>query len=415
MLFLYTLFIYFLKIGLWAAAPFHPKLHRGLKGRRRLFRELQKHINSSSKTIWFHCASVGEFEQAKPLIESTYKEFTDHTILLSFFSPSGYEIMKDYDKAHYVCYLPLDTKKSMNRFLEIVRAVALILVKYEFWPNMISEAYKKNLPIYSISAVFRKNQLFFKFYGNFMRTILKKVTHFFVQNENSRWLLNSINIKNVTVCGDTRFDCVRENENSFKSLPKIEEFKDGKILIVAGSTWPDDEQLLIQWIKNYKNDLKVLLVPHEIHHQRIRRLRPQLPKENVLYSHTSNKELKGYSVMILDGMGLLKYSYALANIAYIGGGFQKSGIHNILEAATFGIPVLFGPEHHKSIEAKALLEHKGAFTISHLKDLTNRLNELIKNPSLRKEMGNNARNYVQKQTGATLKILAFLKKELRNP
>lgn len=393
-------------------APFQSKVRRGCRGRKNLLTELQKHINLSSKTIWFHCASLGEFEQARPLIERTRKEFSHYDILLSFFSPSGYEIMKNYDQAHYVCYLPIDTPKDMRRFIEFSRAVALILVKYEFWPNMILQAYKKKLPIYSISAVFRKNQLFFKPYGKFMINILKKITHFFVQEENSRLLLESIGIKCVTISGDTRFDRVVQVKDSFKPLIDIERFKNDQLLIVAGSTWPDDENLLAQWIKIHQGKVKLLLAPHEVYPERIAHLRSQLSTNHVLYSEISNKEPEKYSIMILDCIGLLTRSYGSADIAYTGGGFQKSGIHNILEAATFAIPVLFGPVHHKAIEAKTLLQRKGVFAVDDLEDLTTRLDQLIKNHSLRNEMGGNAQKYVRDQRGATEKILRALKKKL---
>jgi len=392
--------------------PFWSKLRRGWKGRKNLIAKLQKHINLSNETIWFHCASLGEFEQARPLIERVRKEFSHYHILLSFFSPSGYEIMKNYDQAYYVCYLPIDTPKDMRRFIEISRAVALILVKYEFWPNMISQAYKKSLPIYSISAVFRKNQLFFKPYGKFMRNILRKVTHFFVQEENSKLLLESIGIKCVTISGDTRFDRVIQVKNSFNPLLSIEKFKDKQLLIVAGSTWPDDERLLIQWIKTHEGKVKFLLAPHEVHPWRIAHLRSQLSTSHIMYSEMSNKDPEKCSVMILDCIGLLTRSYGSADIAYTGGGFQKSGIHNILEAATFAIPVLFGPVHHKVIEAKALLQCKGAFAIDNIEDLTIKLDQLIKNHSLRNEMGRNAQKYVQDQRGATEKNLRALKKKL---
>ncbi|XOD67423.1 MAG: 3-deoxy-D-manno-octulosonic acid transferase [Flavobacteriales bacterium Tduv] len=411
---LHDLCILIYRFGITLNSIFHSKARQWIKGRRGLFDAIKNRINRQDKIIWFHCASLGEFEQGRPVIENIKSQLNQYKVLLTFFSPSGYENQKNYAHADIVSYLPLDTKKNMKRFINLVRPRALVLVKYEFWPHMISTLHHKGIPIYVISAVFRENQIFFRSYWKEMRKILKKISHFFIQNTASETLLQSIGITCVTVCGDTRFDRVAEIKKEWLPLPLIEKFKNKTFTLIAGSTWKKDEDLLVNFINRCAHPVKFILAPHEIHSHHIENLQKRISKKTVCYSKCSESDIENSSVMIIDIIGVLTRIYGSEDIAYVGGGFGKAGIHNILEPAAFGMAILFGPIHHKFEEAQELIEAKGATVIKTPKELETILNQLICDSQLRARMGASASDYVQCKTGATDVITTALKKSLQN-
>lgn len=410
----YDLFILIYRCSIGLSSILYSKARQWIKGREGLFDTLNSKIDPQDKIIWFHCASLGEFEQGRPVIENIKSQLSRYKVLLTFFSPSGYEDQKNYAHADIVSYLPLDTKKNMTRFVNLVRPQALILVKYEFWPHMISTLCHKCIPIYVISAVFRKEQIFFRSYGKEMRKILKKISHFFIQNTVSERLLQSIGVTCITVCGDTRFDRVAEIRKEWSLLPMIEKFKNKTFTIIAGSTWQKDEDFLVTFINRCAHPIKFILVPHEIRLHHVTNLQKRISKKTICYSKCSENDIENSSVMIVDTIGMLTRIYGSADIAYVGGGFGKSGIHNILEPAAFGIPVLFGPIHDKFAEAQELLDVKGARVIKTPQTLEKILNQLIFNPQLRAQMGTSASDYVQRKTGATAVTTTALKKALQN-
>ena len=327
-------------------SPFNSKAKLWLKGRKRIFRSLKKGVKQDDKILWFHCASLGEFEQGRPVIELFKKEYPNHKILLTFYSPSGYEIRKNYEYADCVYYLPLDTPVNAKLFLDIVKPEAVFFVKYEFWYFFLREIGKRNIPLYLVSGIFRKNQRFFKSYGIKSKKMLRWFTHFFVQNEESKQLLNSINLKNVSVTGDTRFDRVYKIAQQSKYLPLIKKFAEKSPVIVAGSTWRPDEELIIEYFNYTKNPFKIIIAPHEIHKENILRIIDSIKsdKKVLRYSEAQEDNIENADILIIDSIGILSSVYKYGTIAYIGGGFGK-GIHNILEAATFGLPIVFGPNY----------------------------------------------------------------------
>lgn len=410
----YDLFILLYKWGIDLASVFSPKIRRWIHGRKGLFETLSGKIGPQDKIIWFHCASLGEFEQGRPVIESIGSQSKKYKILLTFFSSPGYENQKYYTHADVISYLPLDTKKNMERFVTLIHPHILVLVKYEFWPHMISTLYRRSIPIYVISAAFRKDQIFFRSYGGVMRKILKKISHFFVQNDTSKKLLQSIGISNITVCGDTRFDRVVEIRKTWSFLPMIEKFKNNTLIFVAGSTWGRDEDLLISLINRCTHPIKFILVPHEVCPAHISKLQQRIFKKTLRQSECAENEIKNSEVLIVDAIGLLTRIYGSADIAYVGGGFGKEGIHNVLEPAAFGIPVLFGPIHNKFPEAQCLLDTKAAHIIKNLQELEYILDQLTSHSAFRTQMGTAATRYIQHNVGATIIITTALKKALQN-
>ncbi|XCI75732.1 MAG: glycosyltransferase N-terminal domain-containing protein [Flavobacteriales bacterium] len=410
----YDLFILLCGWGIDLASLFSSKIKRWIHGRRDLFETLIGQIGPQDKIIWFHCASLGEFEQGRPVIESIQSKLERYKILLTFFSPSGYENQKYYAHADVISYLTLDTKKNMEYFVTLTHPHILVLIKYEFWPHMISTLYRRSIPIYVISAAFRKDQIFFRSYGGMMRKILKKISHFFVQNDISQELLRSIGISDSTVCGDTRFDRVVEIRKTWSFLPMIEKFKNNTLTFVAGSTWERDEDLLIDLINRCTHPIKFILVPHEICPAHISRLQQRIFKKTLRQSEYTKNEIKNGEVLIVNVIGLLTRIYGSADIAYVGGGFGKEGIHNVLEPAVFGIPVLFGPIHDKFPEAQGLLDAKASHVIENLQELEYILDQLTNDSVLRIQMGTAAARYVQRNVGATAIITTALKKALQS-
>jgi 3-deoxy-D-manno-octulosonic-acid transferase len=390
------------------AARFNPKAQKMVVGQRQTWDILKQKIDPQAKYIWFHAASLGEFEQGRPLMERIRKEQPQYKILLTFFSPSGYEVRKNYDGADVICYLPFDQKHNAKRFLEAVPLEKVIFIKYEFWGNYLSQLAKRHIPTYLISAIFRPNQLFFRWYGGFYRRLLRYFTHLFVQDEASRELLATLSVQNVTVTGDTRFDRVYDIYEQRKTLPLIEQFleKGDDLVLVAGSTWAKDEEHLIPYF-NQQERLKLIIAPHEIHESHIQEILARLERPAVRYSQATEDTVKNADCLIIDNFGLLSSLYRYGDLAYIGGGFGV-GIHNTLEAAVYGIPVLFGPNYQRFKEACDLIAVGGGIAVASGEELTGRLNELIAYTDLRKETGEKAGKVVEENRGATKKIIQQL-------
>lgn len=380
-----------------------------VSGRKETFKKLSV-LKPTDKVFWFHAASLGEFEQARPLIEQIKSTYKEHKIVVTFFSPSGYKIRKNYDLADVVCYLPFDTKGKMRRFVKQIHPDFAIIVKYEFWPNLLGELKRNNVRTILVSGIFRKNQMFFKPYGSWMRKSLQAFQHFFVQNYLSKDLLKKVKVQNVTVSGDTRFDRVTKILEQDNSLDFIEEFKQGNYTIVAGSTWEEDEEKLVNYINN-SNDEKFIIAPHNIKQQNILKLKKSIHRKTVLYSEKENANLKEATVLIIDTIGLLTKIYASADVAYIGGGF-KTGLHNILEPATFGIPIVIGPEYDKFQEAIDLVSLKGCFSIGSQNQFNSIFQLLKEGKEFRETAGKVNGNYVKEKVGATKTIMNYINKQL---
>lgn len=412
MIIIYSIFIRLYSFAILIASVFNHKARLFVRGRKNIFKKIKQNIDKSQQIVWFHCASLGEFEQGRPVIEELKRKFPKYKILLTFFSPSGYEIRKNYKEADYVFYLPIDTKKNAAKFIKAVNPKIVFFVKYEFWYHYLNILNKKNIPVYIFSAIFRKNQLFFKSYGSFYRKMLQKFNFLFVQNIESKKLLNSINITNVEITGDTRFDRVYSIASQAKDIPIINAFKQDKKIIIAGSTWKPDEELLIQFINSEKKDeLKYIIAPHEIFIENIERIEKSINKKVIRYSQANEQNVLDAQVIIIDNIGLLSSLYKYGDIAYIGGGFGK-GIHNVLEAATFGLPLVFGTNYHQFNEAVQLINLKAAFVVNNFFDLNKILNSLLTNEKNLQKAGEISKNYVVSNLGATSRILAMCNKNL---
>jgi len=410
MSFLYNLVVCLAKFFLVLFSNFNKKIKLFVDGRKETFSKISELKNH--ETIWFHVASLGEFEQARPIIEELKYTQSSYKILVTFFSPSGYEVRKNYKLADVICYLPLDSKKNAKQFIETVNPKLAIFVKYEFWPNFLNELKNKEIPTILVSGILREKQLFFKSYGGFMRNSLHAFHHFFVQNETSKELLASINFNNVTVAGDTRFDRVSKILEQNNSLDFITQFKDNRYTVVAGSTWPEDEALLINYINNnaLENE-KFIIAPHNINNEAIVQLKKAFTKKTVLYSDKAHKKLCNYQVFIIDTIGILTKVYASANLAYVGGGL-KTGLHNILEPATFGIPVVIGDKFSKFKEAVDLVKIGGCISIQNQKEFTENMLQLRDDKNYRTLTGTINKKYIEENLGATKQIMNYLKTQL---
>jgi len=384
-------------------SPFNNKARLYVEGRIGWQKKLADKINPGDKYIWIHCASLGEFEQGRPVIEKIKKEMPDYKIILTFFSPSGYEVQKNYQLTDIICYLPYDTADNAARFISLVDPVLVIFVKYEFWYNFISRIKNKNIPLYLISGIFREEQIFFKWYGSFFRKILKMFSRIFVQDAHSFDLLRSIGIENVSLAGDTRFDRVIHIAGNAKDISQIERFRGEERLFLAGSSWKQDEEIISQYINRYPDKMKWVFAPHEIDINNIERLEKLISVKHVRFSRFSD-EFTDARVMIIDNIGMLSSAYRYAYIAAVGGGFGK-GIHNILEPACWGIPVLFGPNHEKFREAEELVSAGGAKSFNSYDSFRDTFETLVDNKTLYSEASETARKYVKENAGATDKIL----------
>ncbi|WP_226913045.1 3-deoxy-D-manno-octulosonic acid transferase [Flavicella marina] len=406
---LYNFLIYVAAFCVKVAAIFNSKLRLFVSGRKETLGKLSSEISKSDKVFWIHCASLGEFEQGRPVIEKFKQEHPDYKIVLTFFSPSGYEVQKKYDLANVVVNLPIDTPENAKKFVNLLNPKIAVFVKYEIWPNMLKELKNKNIPTLLVSGIFRKEQIYFKNYGVWMRSKLASFTHFFLQDADSASLLQQVGFTNITVCGDTRFDRVYDILSRDNELDFINDFVQNNYVTVAGSTWPEDEELLVDYIKNKAaSNEKFIIAPHNIKEEGVTRLRNQLGDLAVLYSEREGKDLSSFQVFVADTIGILTKIYSKAHVAYVGGGYTKSGIHNILEPATFGIPVVIGPNYKKFREAKDLVRIGGCITTSDQKAVDAILTEFRDNDVLRNERGALALNYIKKSLGASEKICQFI-------
>lgn len=411
MVLLYNLGIQLYRLLIWVVAPFHPKARLWKNGRRDLIKRIAEAVPPDQKTVWIHCSSLGEFEQGRPVMEYLRSRFPQYKIVLTFFSPSGYEIRKNYSGADYIFYLPIDTRANAGAFIRAIHPTLAVFVKYEFWYHYLTRLHASGIPIFLISANFRPNQVFFKSYGGWYRKFLSCFSRFFVQNERSAQLLAAIGLDNVTVTGDTRFDRVARIASEVVELPLLDAFTRDADLIVAGSTWPKDESLLFEVMEKLPRNTKLVVAPHEIDANHIRAIISSSPYPAICYSKATAHEAARARIMVIDTMGMLAAVYRYGIIAYIGGGFG-AGIHNILEAATYGMPVIFGPNHTKFQEANDLISLGAAFPVKTPDDLLNVLNHLLLDKKNTATLGGKAKEFVHSGVGATEKIWKYLSEYL---
>jgi 3-deoxy-D-manno-octulosonic-acid transferase len=405
MFFLYNLLVSLAGFALKIAALFSAKMKLFIDGRKTVFADLSNKIKPSDQTIWFHAASLGEYEQGLPVIEKIKIKHPNHKIVLTFFSPSGYEVRKNNAVADVTVYLPLDSKSNAKKFIDLVHPELVFFIKYEYWPNYLNELENRNITTYLISGIFRENQPFFKWYGGFYRKALDAFEHFFVQNVKSKELLLKLNKTNVTVSGDTRFDRVAAILEKDNALDFISEFKNDTLTIVVGSSWPKDESLLVNYINSTANNVKFIIAPHNIKAEQITQLKNSISKKTVLFSEKEGKNLTDFDVFIIDTIGILTKIYSYADVAYVGGGFGNPGVHNILEPATFGVPIVIGANFSHFAEAIALVQNGGCISVSNQNELDEAFENLIRNEDIRHEKGNICSTFVQMNKNATEIIL----------
>lgn len=411
---IYNLFIKLYGLAVNVAANFNPKAKLWVEGRREWQLKLRKNIASNDRVIWVHCSSLGEFEQGRPVMEKIREDYPQHKLVVSFFSPSGYEVRKDYKGADCIFYLPLDTQKNAKELIEIVNPEVLILVKYEYWYNLLNELSNQNIPVIVISAVIKESSLFFKSWAIWFREIIASIDHFFVQNKDSKNLLNAINIHAITIAGDTRFDRVKEIRESHPKLNFVEEFKGNSKLIVVGSSWPDDEKILVEFInENLPEDWKVIFAPHNIIDKQIQNLANGFQKKVSIFSQSNRQTIKSSQVLIVDKIGMLTQIYAYSDLSYVGGGFTKTGVHNTLEPAVFGVPIIFGPNYKNYFEAIDLVETSAAISFGEREEFFEQMLKLISNEEERKWRGEGAYNYVQSKPNSTQLIIEYLKEKIK--
>lgn len=399
--------VYHLFIAIYAFlariyALFNKKASLLVKGQAEAYGLLRSKVVPGKQYIWFHAASLGEFEQGRPLMEKIRAAYPNYGILLTFFSPSGYEVRKNYEGADIVCYLPFDRLKNVRKFLDLTHPCMAFFIKYEFWKNYLDELHRRQVPVYSVSSIFRANQVFFKSYAKNYAKVLDNFTHLFVQNEESKRLLSTIGIEKVTVVGDTRFDRVLQIREAAKELPLVEAFKAGQLTFVAGSSWQPDEDLFIEYF-NAHPEVKLIIAPHVIAEEHLTEIIGKLKRPYVRYTQATMENVREANCLIIDCFGLLSSIYRYGEIAYIGGGFGV-GIHNTVEAAVYGIPVIFGPKYQKFMEAIQLLKSKGAFSIQNYEELKTLLDHLLSDKDFLAQSGQKAGDYVLSRSGATKQI-----------
>jgi len=392
--------------GVAVYSLFNEKVRKMWRGEREAIKILKAKVDPNAQYVWFHAASLGEFEQGRPLIEALRERHPEYKILLTFFSPSGYEVRKNYEGADIICYLPLDTVRNARRFLRAVRPVMAFFIKYEFWYNYLHILRHRNVPVYSVSSIFREGQIFFKPYGRQYAHVLKCFTHFFVQNEISRELLAKIGITNIDIVGDTRFDRVLQIQHAAKQLPIVSSFADGKQVFVAGSSWLPDEEIFTRYFREHP-EWRTIIAPHVIGEDHLKQIIEMLDGKVVRYTQTTPEEARDAQHLIIDCFGLLSSVYQYGQVAYVGGGFGV-GIHNVLEAAVWGMPVIFGPNNERFQEAQGLKASGGGYEIKTYDDFA-QLMEQFSDAAKTAEKGEAAAAYVQSLAGATEKILQFLK------
>ena len=408
MLFIYSIIVSIAGLLLQIIAFFVPKIKLFVAGRKDVFPTLISKIKPNDKTIWFHAASLGEYEQGLPVIEKIKEKYPNHKIVLSFFSPSGYEVRKNNTLADVTVYLPLDTEKNAAKFIDLVHPEMVFFIKYEFWPNYLNQLNRLQIPTYLISGIFREKQVFFKWYGDFYRKALDAFSYFFVQNEKSKQLLLQLGKMNCIVSGDTRFDRVASILERDNTLDFIAEFKNNKTTIVIRSSWPKDEEVMLNFINKNLSDCNYIFAPHNIKSEQIQELKNNCLKKVILFSEKENKNLADYDVLIIDTVGLLTKIYSYADIAYVGGGYGNPGVHNVLEPATFGIPIIIGPNYSHFAEAIELVKIGGSIVVETKESLEVLLNELIDNIEIRKSRGTISASFVQNNKGAVAKIMSVV-------
>ena len=409
MLFLYNLVVSIAGVFLKIVALFSPKIKLFVEGRKNVFTILEEKITPTDKTIWFHSASLGEYEQGLPVIEKIKEKYPSHKIIVTFFSPSGYEVRKNNTVADVTIYLPLDTKSNAKKFLKLAHPEFAFFIKYEFWLNYLKELENNKIPTYLISGIFRDNQMFFKWYGGFYRKALTAFTYFFVQNEKSKEKIEAIGFKNVIVSGDTRFDRVAAILERDNTVDFIEKFKNNTPIIVIGSSWPKDEALLAEYINQTSENVKFIIAPHNIKQDQISSLKSQITKATVLFSEKDSiTDLSKFNVFIIDTIGLLTKIYSYGTIAYVGGGFGNPGIHNILEPATFGIPIVIGSNYSNFAEAVELVKIGGCIVISNDAELKQSFDRLLLDENYLKEKSQICKSYIQENRGATESIMKIV-------
>ena len=409
MRFIYNFAIWCYKAAVKMAGCCNKKARKLSEGESKALQLLKENLHRDGNYIWIHAASLGEFEQGRPLIEAIRAQQPEQRILLTFFSPSGYEVRKNYEGVDYVSYLPFDLSGNVQKFLDIVQPQQAIFVKYEFWHNYLHELRRRGIPTYIISAIFRKEQLFFKPYGHFFRNMLQCFTHLYVQDKASQELLSQIGINQVTVTGDTRFDRVLDINRHARELPLVAQFAQDHFTLVAGSSWQPDEELFIKYF-NGNPALRLIIAPHEIHEEHLSDIEKRLTRPHLRLSQANKENITQAECLIVDSFGVLSSIYRYGQVAYIGGGFGV-GIHNILEAAVYGMPVIFGTNYHKFREAREMLADKGAFSIANYSQLEELLNRFMSQPEQLEETSNKAGRFVKENAGAT----AVIYNELFNP
>lgn len=411
---MYNIIIYLIQAGIAIASLWDEKVRKMLRGERECFALLKEKVDSSAKYVWFHAASLGEFEQGRPIIERLRAEHPEYKILLTFFSPSGYEVRKNYPGADIICYMPIDTPANARRFIAMVKPVMVFFIKYEFWYNFLNNLKRANIPTYSVSSIFRPNQVFFRWYGLSYKKVLGCFTHFFVQNEESKRLLASIGYTNVDVTGDTRFDRVLQIKHQAKQLSIVEAFVGGgknaegddmprPKVFVAGSSWPPDEDIFLQYLNEY-DDWRIIIAPHVIGEDHLKQILSKLKRKALRYTQATEETARAAEVLIIDCFGLLSSIYGYGDVAYVGGGFGV-GIHNVLEAAVWDMPVIFGPNNKHFIEAQGLLSAGGGFEITSYGDFAGLMDGFIGNPQLITDAGAKAGLYVKIHSGATAAVI----------
>jgi 3-deoxy-D-manno-octulosonic-acid transferase len=407
MAFIYNFIIYSYHLLIRVSVLFKPKARQWVAGRKDVFERLASQVDTSKPVVWFHCASLGEFEQGRPLIEEFAKAFPEYKILLTFFSPSGYEVRKNYTGADYIFYLPIDTRANARKFIKICQPKIVFFIKYEYWFNYLIELKNKRIPVIGVSSIFRPGQRFFKPWGKWQLSMLRSFDHFFVQNVASAQLLEKAGISQFTLSGDTRFDRVAEIAGKAKAFPVIEKFKGDSKVFIAGSTWPADEELLVALIQQEPKKLKFIIAPHEVNPDRIEALMKRLPADSLRFSQLSAENASLTRLLVIDNIGILSHLYQYSSLALIGGGFGV-GIHNILEAATFGQPVIFGPNYQKFQEARELIQRKGAFSVRSKNEFLQIVQTLLADEKLLQKTSKICNDYVIEKKGATRKIIEYV-------
>ena len=406
MAFLYNIIIHLYLFLIRIFSLFNGKARTWLRGRKGIFTRISGEVDPDSDLAWFHCASLGEFEQGRPVIEAFKKKYPGYRIMVTFFSPSGYEVRKNYDGADHIFYLPIDTQANSKRFIDLTRPTIAFFIKYEYWFNYLAQLHKRNIPVIGVSSIFRPGQRFFRWYGGWQRSLLAGFAHFFVQDETSEKLLEEAGISQVSIGGDTRFDRVFEIAGRAGSFPLVEKFKGTGRIFIAGSTWPPDESLILELIHKNHSHLKFVIAPHEVHKDRIDGLMKRLPAGSLRFSELTESNAVASKILVIDNIGILSHLYQYGNLAHIGGGFGV-GIHNILEAATFGLPVTFGPNYHKFREARELAERGGAFPVDSEREFIEVINKLLRDDSFLEKTSAICKSFVNEKRGATGKVMKY--------